>query len=129
MYLELPWCEYALNCHLVYLAISWTRPLCMKSNIGLFYSYTTAKIEIQICSNKHKTGLVETHITCDFPRGGGDWTPLPPNSLDLRMCFPHLLVLKQAYIPFLEILYLALIQYDLKRQRIYQEQERIHFTL
>ena len=29
-----------------------------KAKIGLFYLYKTAKNEIQICSNKHETGLV-----------------------------------------------------------------------
>ena len=49
---------YAFNCHLVYLAIPGTRLLCMKIKICLFYLYATAKSEIQICSNKHETGLV-----------------------------------------------------------------------
>ena len=29
-----------------------------KSKICVFYIYATAKSEIQICSNKHETGLV-----------------------------------------------------------------------
>ena len=58
MYLGPPCYGYALKCHLVYLAIPGTRPLCMKSKICLFYLYLTAKSENQICSNKHETGLV-----------------------------------------------------------------------
>ena len=58
MYLGPPCHGYALNCHLVYLAIPGTHPSCMKITIGLFYLYATAKSEIQICSNKHETGLV-----------------------------------------------------------------------
>ena len=57
MYLGPPRYGYALNCHLVHVAIPGTRPLCMK-NQNLFYLYATAKSEIQICSNKHETGLV-----------------------------------------------------------------------
>ena len=57
MYLGWPCYCYALNCHLVNLAIPGTRPLCMKKQ-NVFYLYATAKSEIQICSNKHETGLV-----------------------------------------------------------------------
>ena len=49
---------YALNCHLDYLAIPETRPLCKKSKICLFYLYSAAKSEIQIFSSKHETCLV-----------------------------------------------------------------------
>ena len=49
---------YALNCHLVFLAIPGTRPLCMKKQNWFVYLNATAKSEIQICSNKHETGLV-----------------------------------------------------------------------
>ena len=49
---------YALKCHLAYLAIPGTRPLCMK-NQNLFVLFIcNLKREIQICSNKHETGLV-----------------------------------------------------------------------
>ena len=58
MYIVPPCYDYVLNCHLAYLAIPGTLQLCMKSNICLFYLYSTSKIEIQICSNKHETGLV-----------------------------------------------------------------------
>ena len=58
MYLGPPCYGYALNCHLVNLAIPKTRPLCMKKQI-LFYLYATAKSEKK-CSNKHETGLVES---------------------------------------------------------------------
>ena len=58
MYLGPPFYGYVLNCHLVYLAIPETRPLCMKKQNCLFHLYATAKSEIQICSNKHETGLV-----------------------------------------------------------------------
>ena len=58
MYLGSPRYDYALNCHLVYLAIPGTRPLCRKKQNVLFYLYATAKSEFKICSNKHETGLV-----------------------------------------------------------------------
>ena len=58
MYLGPLYYDNALNCLLVYLAIPETRMLCTKSKICLFYLYTTAKSEIQICSNEHETGLV-----------------------------------------------------------------------
>ena len=58
MYLGLPCYGYAFDCHLVYLAIPGTRPLCMKSKICLCYLYSIAKSEIQMCLNKHKRGLV-----------------------------------------------------------------------
>ena len=57
MYLGPPCYGYVLNCHLVYLAIPGTRPLSMKKQ-NLFYLYANAKSEIQICSNKHETGLI-----------------------------------------------------------------------
>ena len=66
MYLRPPCYGYALNCHLVYLAIPGTRLLCMKKKICLFYLYATAKSEIQICLNKHETGLV---LPFDVVRG------------------------------------------------------------
>ena len=59
MYLGPPCYGYALNCHLVYLAIPGTRLLCIKKQNLFVYLYATAKIEIQICSNKHETGLVQ----------------------------------------------------------------------
>ena len=48
------------GCHLVDLAIPETLPLWKKKkhNMCLFYLNATAKSEIQICSNKHETGLV-----------------------------------------------------------------------
>ena len=49
---------YALNYHLVYLAIPGTRPLYIKKQNVFVLLYATAKSEIQICSNKHETGLV-----------------------------------------------------------------------
>ena len=58
MYLGPPCYGYVLNYHLDYLAIPGTRLLCMKKQI-LFYLFTTATSEIQICSNKHETGLVQ----------------------------------------------------------------------
>ena len=51
---------YALNNPFVYLAI----PGAHISKICLFYLYATAKNEIQICSNKHETGLVMYEIPC-----------------------------------------------------------------
>ena len=58
MYLGPPCYGYSLRCNLVYLAIPGIRSLCINSKICLFYLYATAKSEIQICSNKHETGLV-----------------------------------------------------------------------
>ena len=57
MYLGPPCYGFALNCHLVYLALPGT-VMYEKAKICLFYLYATAKSEIQICSNKHETGLV-----------------------------------------------------------------------
>ena len=56
MYLGPPCYGYALNCHLVNLAMPRTRPLCVKNKTCLFYLCATAKSEVQICSNKHETG-------------------------------------------------------------------------
>ena len=59
MYLRPPCYGNAMNCHLVYLAIPGTRPLCMKKQNVFVLIYTKPqKNEIQICSNKHETGLV-----------------------------------------------------------------------
>ena len=58
VYFEPPYYGYALNFHFVYLTIPWTRLLSTKSKICLFYLHANAKREIQICSNKHETGLV-----------------------------------------------------------------------
>ena len=49
---------YALNCHLVYLAIPGTRLLCMKMQNVFVLINATAKSEIQSCSNKHEAGFV-----------------------------------------------------------------------
>ena len=58
MYLGPPCYACALNCHLVYLAIPGTRLLCMeKKNVFVLF-ICNRKSEIQICSNKHETGLV-----------------------------------------------------------------------
>ena len=62
MYLGPPCYGYALNCHLVYLAIPGTRPLCMKKQNMFVLSNASAKSEIQICSNEHETGLVNVYI-------------------------------------------------------------------
>ena len=70
MYLGTPCYSYALNCHVVYLAIPKTRPLCMKKQMGLFYLYATTKSEIQICSNKHETGLVDLDISYEISTSG-----------------------------------------------------------
>ena len=61
MYLGPPCYGYALNCRLVYFAIHGTRPSCMKKQNYFVFLYATAKSEIQICSNKHETGLVYDH--------------------------------------------------------------------
>ena len=58
MYLRPPCYGYALDCHLVYLAIPGTRPLCMEKQIVFVLFIWNRKNEIQICSNKHETGLV-----------------------------------------------------------------------
>ena len=50
---------YAINSHLVYLAIPGTRPLCMKKHNLFVIINATSKSEIQICSNKHETCLVD----------------------------------------------------------------------
>ena len=49
---------YVLNSNLVYLAIPGTRPLYMKKQNLFVLFICNRKIEIQICSNKHETGLV-----------------------------------------------------------------------
>ena len=54
--------DYAVNCHLVYLAIPGTRLLCMKKQQLCVLFICNHEIEIQICSNKHETGLV--YQTC-----------------------------------------------------------------
>ena len=57
MYLG-PMCYgYALNCLPVYYEIPGTRPLCMKKQILFVLFICNRKNEIQICSNKHETGL------------------------------------------------------------------------
>ena len=53
-----PCYDYALNCHLVYMAIPGTRQLCMKRQNLFALFICSRKSEIQICSNKHETGLV-----------------------------------------------------------------------
>ena len=58
VYFRPPSYGYALSCHFLYLAIPGTRPLFMRKQNALFYLYATTKSEIQICSNKHETGLV-----------------------------------------------------------------------
>ena len=58
MYLGPPCHGYALNCHLVYLAIPGTHPSCMKNHNWFVLFICNRKSEIQICSNKHETGLV-----------------------------------------------------------------------
>ena len=64
MYLGPPCNGYALNYHLVYLAILETRPLCMKKqNLFVLFICNRKKSEIQICSNKHETGLVNILYT------------------------------------------------------------------
>ena len=55
MYLGPPCYGYAINCHLVCLAIPGTCLLCMKKQ----KLFVTAKSEIHICSNKHETCLVK----------------------------------------------------------------------
>ena len=47
-----------------------------KSKICLFYLYATAKSEIQICSNKHETGLV--HCIGNRLRAKKGPAPPPP---------------------------------------------------
>ena len=66
MYLGPSCYGFALNFHHVYLAIPGTRLSCMKSKICLFYLYANAKSEIQICKNKHETGLVYPLLFCDL---------------------------------------------------------------
>ena len=58
MYLGPPCYGYAINCHLFFLAIPGTRLLCMKKQNLFILIISTAKSEIQICSNKHETCLV-----------------------------------------------------------------------
>ena len=58
MYFGLLCYGYALNFHFVYLAMPGTR----ESKICLFCLYATTKSEINICSNKHETGLVVLHF-------------------------------------------------------------------
>ena len=38
--------------------------------MGLFYLYATTKREIQICSNKHETGLVDLDISYESSTSG-----------------------------------------------------------
>ena len=40
---------------------------------------------------------IETHITCDFPGGGGVWTPCPPSGI----------ALVGFYLPFVSFQYLS----------------------
>ena len=58
MYLGPPCNGFALNFHLVCLAIPGTRLLGMKKQYLFLYLYPAAKGEIQICSNKHERGLL-----------------------------------------------------------------------
>ena len=58
MYYGVPCHGYALNCHLVYLAIPGTIPLCTKKQNLFVLFICNQKSEIQNCSNKHETGLV-----------------------------------------------------------------------
>ena len=62
MYYGPPCYGYALIYNLVYLAIPKKRPLCMKKQNVFVLFITTAKSEIQICSNKHETCLVQTAL-------------------------------------------------------------------
>ena len=62
MYLGPPCYGYALNCHLLYLAIPGTRPLCTKNQNVFVLIISTAKSEIQICSNKHENVSYITSI-------------------------------------------------------------------
>ena len=55
MYSRLPCYGFALN--LFYLIIPGTRPLLMRKLNVFVYLYLIAKSEIDICSNKHETGL------------------------------------------------------------------------
>ena len=57
--------------YLVFLAIPMPRPLYMKkqNKVCLFYLYATAKSEIQICSNKLESGLVEMNLSAEKPNG------------------------------------------------------------
>ena len=57
MYLGPPCYGYALHCHLVCLAIPGTRPLCMQKQNMFVLFICNRKSEIQICLNKHETGL------------------------------------------------------------------------
>ena len=58
MYLGPPCYDYALNCHLVYLAIPGTRLLHTEKEHLFVLFICNRKNEIQICSNKHETCLV-----------------------------------------------------------------------
>ena len=58
MYYGVPCHGYAINCHLVYLAIPGTIPLCTKKQNLFVLFICNQKSEIQNCSNKHETGLV-----------------------------------------------------------------------
>ena len=57
MYLGSRCCGYALNGHIVYLAIQESSVMHEKP-IFFVLLYATTKKEIQICSNKHETCLV-----------------------------------------------------------------------
>ena len=69
MYYGVPCHGYALNCHLVYLAIPGTIPLCTKKQNLFVLFICNQKSEIQNCSNKHETGLywVFFMLFCHFP--------------------------------------------------------------
>ena len=77
MYLRLPCYGYSLNCHLVYFRN--TRDTSVMTEKATFFGLFICnhKIEIQICSNKHETGLVcelnarECGINKDFNQIGG----------------------------------------------------------
>ena len=64
MYLGPPCYGYAINCHLVCLAIPRTRLLCMKKQNLFVLIIFNHKKEIQICSNKHETCLVLAWNVC-----------------------------------------------------------------
>ena len=60
MYLGPPCYVYALNCHLVYLAIPGARPSCMKKQNLLVLIICNHK---KRNSNKHETGLVHGNVS------------------------------------------------------------------
>ena len=59
MYLGPPCYGYASICHLVYLTIPGTRPLCMKKQKYVwFIKMQPQKVKFKSVQNKHETGLV-----------------------------------------------------------------------